>query len=109
MATLSVGLYLLVSFNVGSKTAVKNARWTMYIHKSADFVFLLAVILTYKTFGSFDLDTLREQWLLMSESPINDPMIFVNSDDLCAGVVSNDLNFMCIIPFYDFNDLVESR
>ena len=34
------------------------------------------------------------------------PMIFLNSDDLCAGVVSNDLNFMCIIPFYDFNDLV---
>ncbi|MFT5659571.1 MAG: NADH-quinone oxidoreductase subunit L [Sulfurimonas sp.] len=74
---MSVGLYLLVSFNVASKTAVKNARWTMYIHKSADFVFLLAVILTYKAFGSFDLDTLRETWLIMSESPIEDPMIFV--------------------------------
>ena len=74
---MSVGLYLLVSFNVGSKTAVKNARWTMYIHKSADFVFLLAVILTYKTFGSFDLDTLRETWLIMSEKSIDDPMIFV--------------------------------
>ncbi len=74
---MSVGLYLLVSFNVGSKTAVKNARWTMYIHKSADFVFLLAVILTYKAFGSFDLDVLRETWLRMSENPITDPMIFV--------------------------------
>ncbi|MEA3371769.1 MAG: proton-conducting transporter membrane subunit [Campylobacterota bacterium] len=74
---MSVGLYLLVSFNVGSKTAVKNARWTMYIHKSADFVFVLAVILTYKTFGSFDLATLREQWLVMAENPITDPMIFV--------------------------------
>ena len=74
---MSVYLYLLVSFNVGSTTAVKNARWTMYIHKSADFVFLLAVILTYKTFGSFDLEVLREQWLVMSENPINDPMIFV--------------------------------
>ncbi len=74
---MSVGLYLLVSFNVGSKTAVKNARWTMYIHKGADFVFLLAVILTYKTFGSFDLVVLKEQWLVMSQNPINDPMIFV--------------------------------
>ena len=74
---MSVGLYLLVSFNVGSKTAVKNARWTMYIHKGADFVFLLAVILTYKTFGSFDLAVLREKWLIMSELPIDDPMIFV--------------------------------
>ena len=74
---MSVYLYLLVSFNVGSKTAVKNARWTMYIHKSADFVFLLAVILTYKTFGSFDLAVLKDQWLIMSENPIDDPMIFV--------------------------------
>ncbi|MDQ7044657.1 MAG: proton-conducting transporter membrane subunit [Sulfurimonas sp.] len=74
---MSVYLYLLVSFNVGSQTAVKNARWTMYIHKSADFVFLLAVILTYKTFGSFDLDVLKEQWLMMSQNPIDDPMIFV--------------------------------
>jgi len=74
---MSVYLYLLVSFNVGSKTAVKNARWTMYIHKSADFVFLLAVILTYKTFGSFDLEVLREKWLVMSQNPIEDPMIFV--------------------------------
>ena len=74
---MSVYLYLLVSFNVGSKTAVKNARWTMYIHKSADFVFLLAVILTYKTFGSFDLEILKHKWLIMSENPIDDPMIFV--------------------------------
>jgi len=73
---MSVGLYLLVSFNVGSQTAVKNARWTMYIHKSADFVFLLAVILTYQTFGSFDLVVLKEQWLIMSANPIDDPMIF---------------------------------
>lgn len=72
---MSVGLYLLVSFNVGSKTAVKNARWTMYIHKTADFVFLLAVILTYQTFGSFDLVELKEKWLIMSQNPIDDPVI----------------------------------
>ncbi|WP_151901039.1 proton-conducting transporter transmembrane domain-containing protein [Sulfurimonas hydrogeniphila] len=74
---MSIGLYLLVSFNVGSKTAVKNARWTMYIHKGADLVFLLAVILTYKTFQSLDLATLSEKWLLMSKGPVEDPVIFV--------------------------------
>jgi NADH-quinone oxidoreductase subunit L len=74
---MSIVLYLLVSFNVGSNTAVKNARWTMIIHKSADLVFLLAVILTYKTFGSFDLAVLKVQWLAMSEAPMDNPMIFI--------------------------------
>ncbi len=74
---LSISLYLLVSFNVGSNTAVKNARWTMYIHKGADLVFMFAVILTYKTFGSFNLAVLSEQWLAMSSQPVDDPMIFV--------------------------------
>lgn len=74
---LSISLYLLVSFNVGSNTAVKNARWTMNIHKGADFVFIIAVILTYQTFGSFDLAELRETWLDMSHSPVDNPMIFV--------------------------------
>ncbi|MDF1875119.1 hypothetical protein JHD48_05180 [Sulfurimonas sp. SAG-AH-194-I05] len=74
---LSISLYLLVSFNVGSDTAVKNARWIMIIHKGADLVFIFAVILTYKTFGSFDLAVLSAQWLEMSASPITDPMIFV--------------------------------
>ena len=93
---MSVGLYLLVSFNVGSKTAVKNARWTMYIHKSADFVFLLAVILTYQTFGSFDLVVLKEQWLVMSENPIDDPMIFaVGLLYLLAAMMKS-----AIVPFH---------
>lgn len=74
---LSISLYLLVSFNVGSNTAVKNAQWIMYIHKGADFVFILAVILTYQTFGSFDLGELKEIWLGMSHSPVDNPMIFV--------------------------------
>ena len=74
---LSISLYLLVSFNVGSTTAVKNARWTMNIHKAADLVFLFAVILTYNTFGSFDLGILSETWLEMSHSPVDNPMIFV--------------------------------
>lgn len=74
---MSIGLYLLVSFNVGSKTAVTNARWTMYIHKAADLVFLLAIILTYKTFQSFDLAALSKQWLVMSQQEITDPTIFI--------------------------------
>ena len=93
---MSVGLYLLVSFNVGSQTAVKNARWTMYIHKSADFVFLLAVILTYKTFGSFDLAILKEKWLIMSQNPIDDPMIFaVGLLYLLAAMMKS-----AIVPFH---------
>lgn len=93
---MSVGLYLLVSFNVGSKTAVKNARWTMYIHKSADFVFLLAVILTYQTFGSFDLAVLKEKWLIMAENPIDDPMIFaVGLLYLLAAMMKS-----AIVPFH---------
>ena len=93
---MSVSLYLLVSFNVGSKTAVKNARWTMYIHKSADFVFLLAVILTYQTFGSFDLLVLKEQWLVMSENPVNNPMIFtVGLLYLLAAMMKS-----AIVPFH---------
>lgn len=74
---LSIGLYLLVSFNVGSCTAVKNARWTMAIHKGADLVFIFAVLLTYNTFGSFDLAVLSAQWLEMAKVPTGDPMILV--------------------------------
>lgn len=74
---LSIALYMLVSFSVGSNTAVKNARWTMYIHKGADLVFLIAIILTYKTFGSLDLAALSEKWLAMSHSAVDNPMIFV--------------------------------
>jgi NADH-quinone oxidoreductase subunit L len=93
---MSVGLYLLVSFSVGSKTAVKNARWTMYIHKSADFVFILAVILTYNLFHSFDLVVLKEQWLIMSQSSIDNPMIFaVGLLYLLAAMMKS-----AIVPFH---------
>ena len=74
---LSISLYLLVSFNVGSNTAVKNAKWVMIIHKAADLVFIIAIILTYQTFGSFDLTILSEKWLAMSHQPVDNPMIFV--------------------------------
>ena len=74
---MSISLYLLVSFNVGSNSAVQNAKWTMVIHKAADLVFILGVVLTYKTFGSFDLDVLSEKWLAMSQTPVDNPMIFV--------------------------------
>ncbi len=74
---LSIALYLLVSFNVGSNSAVKNARWTMGIHKGADLVFIFAVVLTYNTFGSADLGVLSKTWLAMSFHPADNPMIFV--------------------------------
>ena len=74
---LSISLYLLVSFNVGSNTAVQHARWTMIIHKGADLVFLFAVILTYKTFDSFDLAALSQKWLAMSHNPVENPTIFI--------------------------------
>jgi len=74
---MSISLYLLVSFNVGSDSAVKNAKWTMIVHKGADLVFIFAVVLTYKTFGSFDLAVLSEKWLAMSENPVDSPMVFV--------------------------------
>lgn len=74
---MSIALYLLVSFNVASKSAVKNGSWTMMIHKGADLLFILAVILTYQTFGSFDLGELSQTWLIMSKDPIENPNIFI--------------------------------
>lgn len=74
---MSISLYLLVSFNVGSKSAVRNGSWTMFIHKGADLLFLLAVVLTYNTFGSFDLAELSQKWLALSKDPIDNPIIFV--------------------------------
>ncbi len=74
---MSIALYLLVSFNVGSNSAVVNARWTKIIHKAADLIFMFAIILTYKTFGSFDLVVLSDTWLAMSETEVDNPMIFV--------------------------------
>jgi NADH-quinone oxidoreductase subunit L len=74
---MSISLYLLVSFNVASKSAVKNGSWTMLIHKGADLLFILAVILTYQTFGSVDLGQLSQTWLEMSKNPTDNPTIFV--------------------------------
>lgn len=74
---LSISLYLLVSFNVGSNTAVRHARWIMIIHKGADLVFIFAIVLTYKTFQSFDLAILSKQWLALSQYPVENPMIFL--------------------------------
>jgi NADH-quinone oxidoreductase subunit L len=75
---MSISLYLLISFNVESKSAIKNGGWTMLVHKLADLFFIIAVILTYKTFGSFDLTELSQKWLAMSQSgPVDDSMIYV--------------------------------
>ncbi len=75
---MSISLYLLITFNVESKSAIKNGGWTMLVHKLADLFFIIAVILTYKVFGSFDLAQLGEKWLAMSQSgPIDNPLIYV--------------------------------
>jgi len=47
---MSLSLYFLVSFNIDSKSAVKFGGWTLLIHKAADLLFIIAVILTYKTY-----------------------------------------------------------
>lgn len=73
---MSFSLYFLVSFNVQSKSAVKNGGWTMLTHKVADLLFIIAVVLTYKTFGSFELTELSHKWLEMSANPIDDPTIY---------------------------------
>ena len=75
---MSISLYLLITFNVESKSAIKNGGWTMLVHKLADLFFIIAVVLTYKMFGSFDLTELSDKWLVLSEAGgINDPMIYV--------------------------------
>lgn len=75
---MSISLYLLITFNVESKSAIKNGGWTMLVHKLADLFFIIAVILTYKTFGSYELADLSQKWLEMYESgPIDNPVIYV--------------------------------
>ncbi|CAA6826805.1 MAG: NADH dehydrogenase, subunit 5 [uncultured Sulfurovum sp.] len=75
---MSISLYLLITFNVQSKSAIKNGGWTMIIHKLADLLFIIAVILTYKVFGSFDLTQLSQTWLEMAKSgPVDNPLIYV--------------------------------
>ncbi|CAA6808557.1 MAG: NADH dehydrogenase, subunit 5 [uncultured Sulfurovum sp.] len=75
---MSISLYLLITFNVESKSAIKNGGWTMLTHKLADLFFLIAVILTYKVFDSFDLIELGDIWLEMSKNgDIDNPLIYV--------------------------------
>jgi NADH-quinone oxidoreductase subunit L len=75
---MSISLYLLITFNVESKSAIKNGGWTMLVHKLADLLFIIAVILTYKTFGSFELVELSDQWLeIYNSEGVNRPIIYL--------------------------------
>lgn len=75
---MSIALYLLITFNVESSSAIKNGGWTMLIHKLADLLFIIAVILTYKTFGSYELADLSRIWLEMYENgAANTPVIYL--------------------------------
>jgi NADH-quinone oxidoreductase subunit L len=60
---MSLSLYFLVSFKIEDKPTVRYGGWTLLIHKTADFIFIVAVILVYKTFGTFDLSKLSEIWM----------------------------------------------
>ena len=93
---MSVSLYFLISFNGGSKSAVQNGSWTMLIHKGADLLFIFAVILTYKTFGSVDLAELSQTWLEMSKQPIDDPTIFVIGISFLLAAMMKS----AIVPFH---------
>jgi NADH-quinone oxidoreductase subunit L len=74
---MSISLYLLITFNVESKSAIKNGGWTMLTHKLADLLFIIAVILTYKTFGSYELADLSQKWLEMSQNDgVDNPVIY---------------------------------
>jgi len=75
---MSITLYLLITFNVESKSAIKNGGWTMLIHKLADLLFIIAVVLTYKVFGSYDLTELSQKWLAMSQAGgVDNSLIYV--------------------------------
>ncbi|RMA97119.1 proton-conducting transporter transmembrane domain-containing protein [Hydrogenothermus marinus] len=60
---MSLTLYFLVSFKIEDKQTVKFGSWTILIHKLADFLFIIGIILVYKTFGIFNLTELSKLWL----------------------------------------------
>ncbi|NPA52009.1 MAG: hypothetical protein GXO22_03865 [Aquificae bacterium] len=72
---MSLALYFLVSFNIESKSAVKFANWTILTHKGADLLFIIAVVLTYKTFGTFYLSELYDIWLSQYSALDTTPLI----------------------------------
>lgn len=59
---LSLGLYFLVSFRIVSNSSLKFGSWTILVHRVGDVFFMLGVILTYKTFGTFNLEKLYSIW-----------------------------------------------
>jgi NADH-quinone oxidoreductase subunit L len=74
---MSLALYFLVSFNVESPNAVKFGGWTILIHRGADLLFILAIVLAYKTFGTFDMSLLGEKWREMYELQNAEPVVYV--------------------------------
>ncbi len=72
---MSLSLYFLVSFNIKSQSAVKFGGWTILIHKVADLLFIIAIVLTYKTFGTFYLSELYDIWLNKFSAGLNTPLV----------------------------------
>ncbi len=93
---MSLTLYFLVTFNVESTEAVKHGGWTIIIHRAADLIFIIAIVLTYKIFGTFDLSNLNEQWKAMYEiGTIKDGTYIIAFLFLFAAIVKS-----AIIPFH---------
>ncbi len=74
---MSLSLYFLVSFNIESKSAVRFGTWTILIHKAADLLFIIAVVLTYKTFGTFYISELSEIWFNDFHTGSIDTVVYV--------------------------------
>jgi len=94
---MSLALYFLVSFNIESKSAVKFGNWTILLHKIADLLFIVGVVLTYKTFGTFYLSELYQTWLNQYQSLENTPLIIyvIGFLFLFAAMIKSS-----IIPFH---------
>jgi len=75
---MSIALYLLITFNVESKSAIRNGGWTMLTHKLADLLFIVAVVLTYKTFATYNLSELSSIWTETYNQHLpTEPMVYV--------------------------------
>ncbi len=90
---LSLSLYFLVSFRIESKTASMFGSWTIFVHRIGDIFFLLGVVLTYKSFKTFDLQTLYHIWQTNSFHSFNINLIAILF--VLAGMAKS-----AIIPFY---------
>ncbi|WP_457600247.1 NADH-quinone oxidoreductase subunit 5 family protein [Hydrogenivirga sp.] len=58
---VGVFLYFLLSHNIRSSEASRFALWTFLAHRAGDIPLLLAIILLYRNFGTFNIGELGEK------------------------------------------------